>query len=356
MKSTKESWPWLIMPLAEVKQNAPEVVDRLLQARSNNRMAHAYLFVSDDETFLEDFARHWIQACACLQPTAAGDACTTCEPCRKIAGGYYPDMFTLRPRSRSRQILVDEMREFEHSFSLTARQGRLKVGLIVEADRLNQQAQNAFLKTLEEPPPRSLLVLLSTQPRGLLPTIRSRCQIISLLKNQRSYSFAIKCELFPELAKLKPDAGAAVALAVSHRVQQVFAALRSQAEQTVDEHDGNELAQDLDARLRKHQEQLRQARIQAEYLRLRNEVTEAIQVWFLQQLLLTSQIPSTVLPHPEIIDATDTTLAELAGMPWPQASQNATLANELIEALTSNVDERLALDVFCLGICRKSSK
>ena len=210
------------MPLVDVKQMAPEVVARLLQARRNGRMAHAYLFAGDDEAFLENFATQWIQACACLKPTTEGDACNTCEPCRKIAGGYYPEMFELRPQSKSRQILVDEMRAFEHSFALTARQGRLKVGLIIEADRLNQQSQNAFLKTLEEPPARSLLILISTQPRRLLPTIRSRCQIISLLKNQRSYEFSLACGMFPELAKLRPGAGAATALAVSHRIQQIF--------------------------------------------------------------------------------------------------------------------------------------
>ncbi|KAB2641625.1 MAG: hypothetical protein DVB26_04625 [Verrucomicrobia bacterium] len=87
----------------------------------------------------------------------------------------------LRPRKKSRRIGVDEIRDLEHTLHLAAPGGACKVGVITEADRMNDQAANAFLKTLEEPPRRTLLLLLSANPQRLLPTILSRCVRISLL-------------------------------------------------------------------------------------------------------------------------------------------------------------------------------
>ena len=87
----------------------------------------------------------------------------------------------LRPRSKSRQISVDDIRDLEHTLQLAAPSGETKVGIIVDADRMNDKAQNAFLKTLEEPPNRTLLMLLTTKPQRLLPTILSRCFQANLL-------------------------------------------------------------------------------------------------------------------------------------------------------------------------------
>lgn len=87
----------------------------------------------------------------------------------------------IRPRSKSRQISVDDIRDLEHTLQLAAPSGETKVGVIVDADRMNEKAENAFLKTLEEPPDRTLLMLLTTKPQRLLPTILSRCVQVNLL-------------------------------------------------------------------------------------------------------------------------------------------------------------------------------
>ncbi len=87
----------------------------------------------------------------------------------------------VRPRKKSRIISVDEIRNLEQTLYLAAPGGACKVGVIVEADRMNDQAANAFLKTLEEPPQNTLLLLLTANPQRLLPTILSRCVRIPLL-------------------------------------------------------------------------------------------------------------------------------------------------------------------------------
>ena len=86
----------------------------------------------------------------------------------------------IHPRSKSRRISVAEIRDLEHTLHLAAPKGETKVGVIVDADRMNEQAENAFLKTLEEPPDGTLLMLLSARPQRLLPTILSRCIQIKL--------------------------------------------------------------------------------------------------------------------------------------------------------------------------------
>jgi len=87
----------------------------------------------------------------------------------------------LRPRMKSRRIAVDAIRDLERPLRLAAPEGTWKVGVIAEADRMGAEASNAFLKTLEEPPDRTLLLLLTANPQALLPTILSRCVRMPLL-------------------------------------------------------------------------------------------------------------------------------------------------------------------------------
>ena len=87
----------------------------------------------------------------------------------------------VRPRSKSRRILVEDMRTLEKSFHVAAPTGKWKVGVILHADRMGDGAENAFLKTLEEPPADCLLLLISDAPDLLLPTVLSRCVRLSLM-------------------------------------------------------------------------------------------------------------------------------------------------------------------------------
>ncbi len=344
------------MSLVAFHDDFPVLCDRLLNMRRNNRMGHAYLLVGDDPEFLERFARGWIRVCACKAPLASGDACGECAPCQQFETGRYPELQVLQPRSKSRKILIEEIRDFEHQLKLTAAPDRLKAGLIVEADRLNEQSQNAFLKTLEEPPQRTMLILVTTQPQGLLPTIRSRCQIISLLQNRRSYDFALQHGLVPMLARLHRGAGAAVALATAQEICELLSALQAQAEHLVGIHDEDDPSlADQDATFIKRLETMRQARVQAEYLRLRQQVMEAIEVWFLQQCLLASRVPVHNLPHPEFLKAVDNTPAVATPASWAEADENAAHAADLARYLAANVEERLAVEAFCLTICKKVS-
>ena len=111
--------------------------------------------------------------------TAAHEApCGTCATCRRVASMQHPDLVKLELLEDSRQIRIEQVRELSADLTLTSHQGGYKVAIISPADALNRAAANALLKTLEEPTPRTLLILVATQPSRLPATVLSRCQRI----------------------------------------------------------------------------------------------------------------------------------------------------------------------------------
>jgi len=107
------------------------------------------------------------------------DSCDKCPSCMKIEKGSHPDFFMIEPEGDAGQIKVPAIRELEESLSYKPFEAGWKIAIIDDADKMNQSAANAFLRTLEEPAPQSILILISSRPDMILPTIRSRCQRIN---------------------------------------------------------------------------------------------------------------------------------------------------------------------------------
>ena len=157
----------------------PQGVELLQRSLERGRLAHAYLFTGHDLGELEDLARTLAKALNCLHPIkrngTAVDCCEQCLPCQKISHGNHADVHWARPESKTRVVTVDQIRELMREIQLKPTEAEYKVAIVVAADRLNEKAANAFLKTLEEPPPKSILILLTTEPQRILETILSRC-------------------------------------------------------------------------------------------------------------------------------------------------------------------------------------
>ena len=157
----------------------PQAVQLLQRSLERGRLAHAYLFTGHSLGELEDLARTLAKALNCLQPIKRGgvvvDCCDQCLACQKISHGNHADVHWARPESKSRVVTVDQMRELMREIQLKPSEAEYKVAVVVAADRLNEKAANAFLKTLEEPPAKSVLILLTTEPQRILETILSRC-------------------------------------------------------------------------------------------------------------------------------------------------------------------------------------
>src|SRR5947209_14293565 len=154
----------------------------LRRANDQKRLGHAYLISGPAGSGKREVAA---ELAGTVNGTHGGD----------VFSSKAREIFVAEPESTSRRILIQQIRELEHGLQMRGAEGRRKVAIIAEADRLQPQAANAFLKTLEEPPGNSLLLLLSALPEALPDTIVSRCISIPLAANGEEIAIPERAEL-----------------------------------------------------------------------------------------------------------------------------------------------------------------
>ena len=147
-------------------------------------IGHAYIICGDTEEARRLLADTITRRLMC--ETKERVPCLLCSHCMKLEKQIHPDVFVLTPLEGKREISVAQMREMIASTHITPNDADGKVYVIHPADTLNPSAQNAFLKTLEEPPGKCTFLLLTENPLGLLPTIRSRCVLLELTPQQQN--------------------------------------------------------------------------------------------------------------------------------------------------------------------------
>src|SRR6266700_7760095 len=145
-------------------------LEYLRRAHQQDRLAHAYLISGAAGSGKRLLAA---ELASLVNGTKPGD----------VFSAKAREISVAEPESKSRRIVIEQVRALEHALQMRATAGRRKVAIIAEADRLQPQAANAFLKTLEEPPKDSLLLLLSALPEALPDTIVSRCIAIPLARD-----------------------------------------------------------------------------------------------------------------------------------------------------------------------------
>ena len=165
-----------------------EVVEQFRRALARGRMASSFLFVGPAGIGKRTFAVKLAQALLCCErPADALDPCGACPACIQVTAGTHPDLHMVaKPKDKADipvELLIGDKdhrgREgLCHDIALKPFMGGRKIAVIDDADHLNAEGANSLLKTLEEPPPRSVVILISTSPAKQLPTIRSRCQLI----------------------------------------------------------------------------------------------------------------------------------------------------------------------------------
>jgi len=331
-----------------------DAVQLLQRSLARKRLGHAYLFSGDDLEHLQLVARTLAKTLNCQDPRpsktapAAPDCCDACASCRKIDAFNHADVQWIRPESKSRIITIEQMRDLMQTVFLKPNEAEYKVAVIVGADRLNPQAANAFLKTLEEPPPRSVLILLSTEPGRILETILSRC----LRLNFSAESERFQDEVF--LAWLKHFGETAVAergsLLSRYRLLSVLLGRLNELKEKIDTEltarSPLEKYDDLDPKLREKWEDELSAAIEAEYRRQRADVLTGLQFW-LRDVWLQSLGDRKLLTFPALQPATQTLAARIDA---PAASGNLRVMERLQRQLNSNVQEALALEVGLLQL------
>lgn len=150
---------------------------RLFQnAILNDRLAHAYILAGQEGTGKALFSKELAKAIFCQYPGA--DACDTCNSCLRIASNNFSDLFFILPGKNSRVIKIEQLKYLQDILNVKPLESKYKMVVIQSADRMNEEASNCLLKTLEEPPSYAIIILIVTSLESVRETVRSRCQIV----------------------------------------------------------------------------------------------------------------------------------------------------------------------------------
>ncbi len=333
---------------------AEHALELLARSLARQRLGHAYLFSGDDLDLLELVARTLAQTLNCAQPgenarvPGAPDSCDTCLSCRKIHNSTHPDIRWIRPESKSRVITVDQMREAMQTIYLKPTEAKYKVTVIVSADRLHLSAANAFLKTLEEPPARSVMILLSTEPARLLETILSRCLRLTFSGGKRFQDAAFLDWLGSFSHAALTERGS---LLSRYRLLSVLLMrLNALKEKITEELTGRSQLNkydDLDPKLRDRWEDELAAGIEAEYRRQRADLLTGLEFWLRDIWIKSRGQNGDLLSFPQLAPAATDIAARITRA---QAVENVRVIEQTQRLLGGNIQEALALEVGLLKL------
>ena len=350
------------MPLADFHAQQ-DVVTLLQRSLERGRLGHAYLFTGHDLAELESVGLALAQTLNCAQPPQSApdgtpmDSCGTCVSCQKIMSASHPDVMVVKPESKLRQIKIGQIvrrpssppRVLHDLVNNKPVEGGYKVALLVAADRLNEDAANSLLKTLEEPPARTVFVLLSTEPGRLLDTIRSRCLRLNFAGDgQRAFGE-------DELAWLREFAAMAAQgdkdLFGRYRLLDTLMVRLKALEATIDEEveAASPLSQheEIPPELRDQWEEESKAAVMAEYRHRRAGFLTALQGWLRDVWLHARGLGAERARFPDLADNAASVGGRITAR---DAEANLRLVEQTQRTLHTNVGELLVLEMGLLKL------
>ncbi len=257
-----------------------QVLALLKKAVEEQRLGHAYLITGSFHDGMETIAEEL--ACMILS-------------CSLLEVKMHPDVHLVEPESKSRKIITEQMRDLEEALHLKPQQSHYKIAIIHDAERMVSSAANAFLKTLEEPPDQTLLLLTTSLPEALLETIRSRCIQLPI------YSF----ELPPQSAHEKKIADwmksffaegtnydVAAAFQLARHFQELLAIIRTEATEAAEEEfhlEKQHFGKTTEGNWESGREQYFKATAEASVLAQRSLLIDAVATYFGEELKIASQ-------------------------------------------------------------------
>ena len=154
---------------------------RLERAALGGAVSHAWLLTGPAGIGKTTLALEFVRLLQCTgRDPRSGEPCGECASCRKLAHGVHPDVTLIEPEKGKRTLSVEAVREMIRLASLAPTEGRWRVFVIPDIERMVAAGANALLKTLEEPAPGVMVLLTSSEPEAVLPTVLSRCQIVPM--------------------------------------------------------------------------------------------------------------------------------------------------------------------------------
>ena len=329
-------------------------MELLQRSLARGRLAHAYLFTGEDMPVLEGMARTLAKVLNCEHPirdaAGTGDCCDRCSSCRRIDEEKHPDLTWVRPASKLRLIRVAQVRDLLHTVYLRPTEGKWKVAALVGAERMNDQAANALLKTLEEPPGNAVLILLSSRPEQLLETVVSRCLRLRFAGEGRpAASEGAKDAWLSEFGEALQGGGATVLARyrLLGRLLSRLEELREQITAQLQERSPLESNPEVDSELQGRWETELAAAAESEYRRRRAELLGGLEWLFRDVWALTQGVGDDLLMLP----AMRKTASRLASRIQPQdALENLRALARVLRLLETNAQEALVLEVGLLKL------
>jgi DNA polymerase-3 subunit delta' len=309
----------------------------LRRAYEQNRLAHAYLITGPPGSGKEVLAAE-------LASLVNG------TPAKDVFSAKAREIFIARPELKSRRISIEQIRELEHALQMRAANSRRKVAIIPDADRLGDAAANAFLKTLEEPPRDSLLLLLTALPEALPETILSRCIAIALAPDGQ-----VHCKKEEEkLAKLLQQTARHTtwsiqfAYRLAQEFQRLFRAIREEVKLETDDALKREQTRYKDATdgaWLEEREEYYKALTESLYLQRRAGLVETLFAWWTDILRASNGVTQRDMP-----DAKEETSALAHRFSAAEILRRIRSLEELRDHLGRNIHEALAIEVVFLTI------
>ncbi len=308
----------------------------LQRAHAQNRLAHAYLITGPPGSGKQLLAAN-------LASLVNG------TPAKDVFSAKAREIFVARPESKSRRIVIEQIRGLEHALQMCAANTRRKVAIIPDADRLQPQAANAFLKTLEEPPKDSLLLLLSALPEALPETILSRCIAIPIASNGESENrYEEKLVQLLQQTSRQQSWTIQFAYGLAQEFQRLLRAVREEVKSETDEAMKRETTRYKDATdgawLEEREEHYK-ALTESLYLQRRAGLIETLFAWWTDVLRASNSVAQRDLPY-----ARKETAALATRFNTVEILKRIRSLEELRDHLGRNIHEALAIEVAFLTI------
>jgi DNA polymerase-3 subunit delta' len=309
-----------------------EALDFLTRAHEQQRLAHAYLITGPAGAGKRQLASDLFALVNNLPPGP--------DPLK------HPDVHIVEPESKSRVVKIEQIRELERELQMRPNSARHKAGIVIDADRMNPSASNSFLKTLEEPPAQSLLLLLSENPAQLLDTILSRCVTIQLRAPERTGPTETQRRLLDALAGFfkTGKSGAGEIFSLAREFSSLLAESKSAIVDTNEaalKHEQNLYKQTTEsAKWLEDREDYYKALNESRYLQQRFTLVDTLVQWWADALR-----QQQGGAHPDLPDYTAETAELAARYSTPDILKRITHLDELRENFNRNVLEALAVEV-----------
>lgn len=320
-----------------------KALEHLRRAYEQNRLAHAYLITGTPGSGKEVIAAE-------LASLVNG------TPVKEIFSAKAREIFVARPESKSRRIVIAQIRALEHALQMRAANGRRKVAIITDADRLQTEAANAFLKTLEEPPKDSLLLLLSSLPEALPETILSRCIAIPLASDGEARSKKEEEKLVKLLQQASRQTNWSVQFAyrLAQEFQQLLREIREEVKQETDgalKQEQTRYKDSTDGAWLEEREEYYKALTESFYLQRRAALVETLFAWWTDVLRASNGVAQRDIPA-----AKQETATLASRFSSPEILRRIRSLEELRDHLGRNIHEGLAIEVAFLAIFTAANK